>query len=136
MIALYVLFAVVMVLCALLCLTLVAAAATAGIFFIAPWLAQSWLAYRLRAPRLRLPRYTPAARPQPPTTVLLARRPLTRQAVYLTGHAHGSPTWGHRKQARTLHLEDKLAIRAWIYWVERRGGGADDVFVVYAEAGK
>jgi len=124
---LYVLFAVLMGSTCLLMFALTAALLVESLYRLWPMLAQ--FDVDLAAP-LHLPEWARRKDWQvveEPVLVCLARNPL-RNAEFLVGSASGFAVWTPSKQnARILSMGDRLAIRAWLNWVEQRT--RDEVFL-------
>ncbi len=124
---LFVLFAVLMGGCCLLVFALAAALLVEMLYRLWPILAQ--FDVDLSAP-IRLPEWARRRDWQieePPVLVCLARNPLSNPA-FLVGSASGQVVWAASKQhARILELSDRLAIKAWIAYVENRENG--EIFI-------
>jgi hypothetical protein len=134
-----VLFSILLGMAALVFLAFFAAVLTAGIYFVLPHLQHTFAAIPLRLLLRELLSRRKVAEvnddKQDPVIVVLGRDVLA-QTKFLVGMANGRLVFdSSRKTAKRMHLNDTLALRAWLHLLEERHG-MPDVFILYAKQEK
>jgi len=122
LIVLGVLLGVLMGIAALLTMVLLAGALVAGLFTVAPHLESSWLNVQITVGKWRMPDKTWTE--EQPFRVALCVSPL-RKPSYLVGLVRERGVhriaWSNDK-AHARVVEDKLALRSWLWTLEERHG--------------